>query len=183
MANHFTTKVHCKKYVKAFLELNCGTPADLSFLPEIKSEFTRCLSKKPSHREKSEIANWPDTISIIIPHDDFYRYGWEINREKEMDFNRMVEQRVKFFMRQYVGHNHSLGIPVAVCIREFQDRFGFAEPIWPFESIKKDFDRNGKVPELKTVKELRNEINKILLDNLSDLGTISRKLKKEQVYE
>jgi hypothetical protein len=118
-------------------------------------------------------------VTVIIPPDMFYRYGWEMNKENILDFNRKVEMKAKFFARQYISVNKSLGFPVANCIREFQESFGFHETLWSYESIKKDFDRHGKVPELKTIRQLRVELNRILLDNLSDLGTISKKLIKE----
>jgi hypothetical protein len=135
------------------------------------------------HRESSDVANWPETITVIIQSDVFYRHGWEMNKENILDFNRKVEQKAKYLMRQFVSVNSSLGVPVSICIREFQERFGFYEPVWSYESIKKDFDRHGSSPEMKTIKVLRVEINKILLDNLSELGTISKKLKKEFIYE
>lgn len=182
MTNHFTIKIHCKKYVKAYLENNCGTPADLRLLPDLLQELRRCLQKKPEHLEKAEIAKWEETVTIIIPPDMFYRYGWEMNRENILDFNRKVEQKTKFFMRNYIAFNSSLGIPVTTCVREFQEKFGFHEEIWSFESIKKDFSRNGHKVELKTIRLLRAEINKILLDNLSEIGTISIKLKQEYCY-
>ncbi len=179
MSNHFTIKIPCKAYVKAYLEINCGTPVDLTHLPDLLDEFRRGLSRKPEHRESTEAALCRDVVTIIIPNDMFYRYGWEMNRENILDFNRKIEMKVKFFMRQYVSVNKSFGVPVANCIREFQEGFGFTEPVWSYESIKKDFDRHGRVPELKIIRELKIEMNKILLDNLSDLGTISKKLKKD----
>jgi hypothetical protein len=182
MSNHFTIKIPCKKYVKAYLEINCGSPVNLHHLPDLLEEFRRGLARKPCHRETSELAVFRDTVTVIIPSDMFYRHGWELNKENILDFNRNVELKVKFFMRQYVAVNKSLGCPVSCCIREFQTEFGFFEPVWSYESIKKDFDRHGSVPELKIIRELRAELNKLLLDNLSELGTISRKLKKEHVY-
>lgn len=179
MNNHFSIEIPCKKYVKAYLEINCGTPVNLQHLPAVMEEFRRALCRKPEHRESAPVAEYKDKVKVIVPSDMFYRYGWEMNRENELDFNRKVEQQAKYFMRQYVSVNSSIGVPVAICIREFQEKFGFHEPIWSYESIKKDFDRHGKVPEMKTLRDLRAEINKILLDNLSELGTVSKKLKKE----
>jgi hypothetical protein len=182
MSNQFTIKVPCKKYVKAYLEINCGTPVNLQHLPDLLDEFRRGLARKPCHRETSDLAVFKDLVTVIIPPDMFYRYGWELNKENVLDFNRKVEMKVKFFMRQYVIVNKSLGTPVANCIREFQEGFGFTEQVWSYESIKKDFDRHGCGPQMKIIRELKVEMNKILLDNLSDLGTISKKLKKEYVY-
>jgi hypothetical protein len=182
MSNHFTIKIPCKTYVKAYLENNCGTPANLQHLPDLLEEFRRGLSRKPEHLECKKLAVHEQSVTIIIPPDMFYRHGWEMNKENIHDFNQMVEMKVKFFMRQYIAVNSSLGIPIATCIREFQERFGFPDPIWAYDSIKKDFDRNGTLLMLKTIKELKSEIDKIILGNLSDLGTISKKLKKEYVY-
>lgn len=182
MQSNFTIRIPCKPYVKAYLETNCGTPVNLQHLPDMLEEFRRALSRKPEHRESMELPACRETVSVIIPPDMFYRYGWEMNKENILDFNRKVEMKVKFFMRQYVAVNNSFGVPVANCIREFQEGFGYTEPVWSYESIKKDFDRHGRVPELKIIKGLKIEMNKILLDNLSELGTISKKLKKEYVY-
>lgn len=179
MQDHFTIKIHCKKYVKAYLESNCGSPVDLRHLPDLLQDLRYCLAKKPGRREKAKVAEWSDTVTIIIPTYYFYRYGWEFNKENELNFNRTVERRVKFLMRQYVALNHTLSLPVSACIREFQERFGFYEPIWGFESIKKDFVRNGHTIDLQKIRLLRTEMNKIFLTNLSDLGTISKKFKNE----
>ena len=178
---NFTIKIPCKTYVKAYLETNCGTPVNLQHLPDLLEEFRRGLARKPEHRESADLAACRELVTIIIPPDMFYRYGWEMNKENILDFNRKIEMKVKSFMRLHVAFNSSLGTPVANCIREFQEIFGFPEPVWSYESIKKDFDRHGHIPKLKTMKELKSEMNKILLDNLSDLGTISKKLKKEYV--
>lgn len=183
MHNHFTIKIPCKKYVKAYLENNCGTPVNLQHLPDLMEELRRGLSRKPAHREAADLAICTENVTIIIPSDMFYRYGWELNKENILDFNRNVEMKVKSFMRLYISLNNSLGNPVANCIREFQDVYGFPEPIWSFDSIKKDFDRHGKkASHMKSIKELKVEMNKILLDNLSELGTVSKKLKKENIY-
>jgi hypothetical protein len=179
MADNFTIEIHCKKYVKAYLEMNCGIPADLRHMPDLLQELRSGLMNKPRHRERAEVMKWTDTVKVIIPPDYFYRHGWEMNKENELDFNKVVEQKIKFNMRQYVALNHALGFPVAVCIREFQEQFGFYEHIWSYESIKKDFYRNGKTVHLKTLRSLKEEIHKILLANLSEMGTYSKKLLKE----
>lgn len=179
----FTITVPCKSYVKAFLESNCGSPVDLVHLPEVQGVFRLCLRTKPRHHESKAIGNYSAKVEISIPEDDFYRLGWEMNKENVVEFNKKVERQAKFFMRQYVIVNHAFRIPVATCIREFQDKYGFHEQIWSYEAIKKDFDRHAENTDLRSLREIRAEINKILLENLSDLGTISQKFKKEMSYE
>jgi hypothetical protein len=102
-----------------------------------------------------------------------------MNKENILDFNHTVELKVKFFMRQYIAINNGLGTPLATCVKEFQNSFGFTEDIWTWDSIRKDFERNGEKCKTKTIKELRIELNRILMDNLSKHGVISKRLKKE----
>jgi hypothetical protein len=178
---HFTIEVPCKRYVKAYIENNCGNPANLLLWPELLREFRRCLKNKPWRREGDKVAKYTESVTVIILHDDFYRLGWEMNTENILNFNRFVEIRIKIMMRQYVALNHALGIPMSECIRIFQDEFGFPEHVWSFEAIKKDFTRNGKLVSFKPIKDLKIEIRKIFLANLSELGTVSPKLKKELI--
>jgi hypothetical protein len=182
MANHFTVKIQCKKYVKTYLEINCGTPAHLKHLPDLFEMFRVGLNKTTSLTDSLNERAYSDEVTIIIPPDWFYRYGFELSKKTVIEINKEVEFKVKYLMRQYVGLNSSLGISVAACIREFQDKFGFYESIWSFESIKKEFYRHGKKMEIKTLQKLKLEINNILLTNLSDLGTISQKQIKHSQY-
>ena len=156
---------------------------DLRHLPDLQKKFIACLAKKPYHREKAPLANYLDIATIIIPPDSFYRHGWELNKENILDFNKDVELKVKYMMRQYVAVNQALGAPISNSIKAFQDKFGFSETVWPYDSIKKDFDRHGTRVQLRNIKRLKEEIHNIFLDNLSDLGTVSKKLAKENIYE
>jgi len=61
----------------------------------------------------------------------------------------------------------------------FQENFGYSEEIWSYDSIKKDFFRNGPQQKVNFMSEITKKTNHIILGNLSDLGTISRKLLKD----
>lgn len=182
MSNRFTIEIPCKKYVKAYLETNCGTPVNLKHLPDLSEDLRLCLIRKPRHLESKKVADYDDKVDVMIPEDWFYRYGWEMNKENVLDFNRKVEQKVKFLMRQYIALNYTLGISVSDCIRGFQEEYGISELHWPYQSIRKDFYRNG-VKRVKEIKQITTELNKIFLENLSQHGTISRKFKKEVCNE
>ena len=163
MPNNFTIRITCKKYVKTYLETNCGIPVNLQLLPDLLQVFTICLDKKPGHRESAEVFKYTESVTVIIPPDVFYRCGWEVNIENILDFNRKVEHNVKFFMRQYISLNHSLGVSIAVCIKEFQERFDFPDPEWACARIKEDFYRNGKTSRI-TITNLKKEWHTNVLD-------------------
>jgi hypothetical protein len=183
MANdHFIIEIPCKPYVKAYIEFNCGVPADLFQLPLLICELKRGLKRKNSHREEETLSRCTDIVKVIIPNDLFYRCGWEMNKESQMDFNRIAEMQVKFMMRQYISLNHAMGATFTESIRSFQEQFGFSDTVWSFDSIKKDFYRNGGEVKYRTVKILREEMNNIFMAEMSRLGTIGRRFKKQNVY-
>ena len=82
-------------------------------------------------------------------------------------------------MRTYIGVNISLGVPINKSILKFQNRFVFDEEVWRYEAIKKDIYRNGKVELIDFNNEIFKKIEKIVLRNLYDLGTLSQQAIKE----
>lgn len=173
MAEQFTIKIPCKKYVKAYLESNCGKPINLKHLPEFNEDFRKMLSKETYKDETYPNTFFTDTMEIVITSDWFFRYGFSMSKRNILDFNIKVEHRIKATMRNFVLLNSSLGYPIAQCIREFQDRFNLPEPVWSFESIKKEYDRNGTKVKIKTIKVLREELNKILVNDLTNSGSLN----------
>ena len=180
VANNFTVTIQAKPYVKAYLENNCGVPVNLKNIPELQAEFIRCLSKKTMRRETAPVASWYDRVTIIIPPDAFYRYGWELNKTNIAYFNKFVEQKVKFLMRNYVAMHCVLGVKVAESIRDFQEQYNLPETVWPYESIKKDYDRHSRGMEFKPIIDFKQKLREIFMSNLSDLGTFGRKQKLTQ---
>ena len=77
MDHCFTVEIKCKPYVKRFLQINFGEPADLKSHPHLQSLIRRSL-KKPNkrwdykHIPESQVAY--ESIEILISQDDFYRY-------------------------------------------------------------------------------------------------------------
>jgi hypothetical protein len=181
----FTVSIPVKPYVKRFIEINYGMPADFTEDPHIHKFFQELLRKPDSSYDKK----YPDTIctyttetEVLISEHDFYRYGWELTKTNIVAFGRRFEDRAKAMMRSIIGVNIGLGLPINKSIEKFQDRFQFHEDIWKYEAIKKDFYRNGQVELVDFDNEIFRKIEKIILRNLYDLGTISNKAKKHYEY-
>lgn len=180
MANQFTVTIPAKSYVKAYLENTCGVPVNLRCLPEIQSELLRALERKTTRYENKDLYHYTEEVTIVISGDNFYRYGWEMNKTQVGEFNRYVERKIKTIMRSYVAMHKMVGIPTATSIRDFQEKFNLHEQVWPFESIKKDFNRHFIMIEHKPANDLKQKISEIILENLSVLGTVGRKQKYEK---
>lgn len=178
----FTLQLQTKPYVNHFLVSNFGNPANLSSDKQLYNLFRRCL-KKPSGRFNSKYQNlsllrYSTQSQIIISEDDFYRYGWEMTKTDTVYFGRELENRVKFLMRNIVSM-YSAFMPQKNAILLFQENFGYTEEIWSYDSIKKDYFRNGPAQHLNFLKEITKKTEHIILGNLSALGTISHKLVKD----
>ncbi|MCX6231116.1 MAG: hypothetical protein NTZ33_06190 [Bacteroidetes bacterium] len=168
-----------KPYVKRFLELNFGDPVDLKKDKKLYNYFRRCLTKPRLTYDKTrcaEISNYyNENAGIVISEDDFYRYGWELSKTDVVAFGREIEANAKFFMKNIVSFYCS-HMEFSRSVRYFQEKYGFTEDIWQYDSIVKDFQRNGLKFKVEFSKEITEKIEKIILLNLSDKRTISTKM-------
>lgn len=154
--DHFTLTIPCKYYIGAYLENNCGIPADLSVFPELLIDFRKRLDKTPElHTPSSTIAE-PSTVTIIIPNDDFYRYGYSMSKKNIHEFLYRIEKKLKFISRQYITLGIIMGNSMTSTIRSFQEEYCLSETVWAFETIKKDYDRNAQKSEFNR-KSLKGE--------------------------
>ncbi len=168
-----------KPYVKRFLELNYGDPVDLKNDKKLYKLFRRCLIKPQityDNTRCAEISNYyNENVNIIISEDDFYRYGWELSKTDIVAFGREIESNVKFFMKNIVSY-YTSHMDFSKAINIFQEKYGFTEDIWSYESIKKEFQRNGLKMKIEFKTEITEKIEKIILLNLSEKGTISTQM-------
>ncbi len=183
MPEIYTVNIRVKSYVKQYLINNCGNPCDLTLLPDINKVFLQYLTKPLFSRESLPVSSYNEDICITISDWVFYRYGWEVTKSGQQDFNVRMEKRLKFIMRNWIAHRTAIGFTIADAIRTFQEKFNFPEDVWSYEAIKKDLQRNTDCERSKSVenflKELDLEMQQKFVNNLSDTGTISLKWKNE----
>ena len=139
------------------------------------------MRKPDTSRDKQYEAfcTYTEVVEVVISEHDFYRYGWELTKTNIVAFGKYYEDRAKMLMRNVVGVNHGLGIPINKSIERFQERFKFDEDVWRYEAIKKDFYRNGQVEVVDFENEIFFFFEKIVLRSLYDLGTVSKQLYKQ----
>lgn len=180
MSNYFYIIFPCKPYVKQFIIHNFGEPADFGTHKTLFDDFIRAI-KKPNTRFDYRddyvlsVKNYKSKIDLVISEDLFYRHGWMLSVTDIIALNRKLESLVKCFMQQMVGVSVANGMPIKNSIEDFQERFDYPEEVWAYESIKKDFQRNGQ----RIARSYQNEIIKInqrlFMEQLSRTGTIVQK--------
>lgn len=163
------------------MELNYGnpisfhsSPADYSLLRELLRDSRRYDSKYPEF-----LCTYSDYVTVLLSERDFYRHGWDLTKTNIIRFGSHFELKVKTMMRSFVGVYHGLGLPIYVAINKFQERFYFDEEVWPYQSIKKDFYRNGTRSNVDFDNVIFSKIEKIVVTNLYRQGTISHTFLKD----
>lgn len=146
-AARFKVTIPCKPYVRRYVELLYGQPADLRECQDLYKLFRNAMQKPSTRRnnqyENQSLSTYSSFIEIYISQDDFYRYGWEMSLTNVVSFNKTIESTVKAFMLLSVAVYHSMGLSYHESIKRFQENFNMGEIHWPFESIKKYFYRNA----------------------------------------
>ena len=182
MPEKFVVTLPVKPYVKRFIEINYGFPANFTSSPDV-NRFFLSLLKKPDNsldkRYSEQMFNYTALMEVSISQHDFYHYGWELTRTDIIAFGKYFEEKTKFMMRSFVGVYVAAGMPIFKSINLFQERFLFDDVHWDYQTIKKDFYRNGTNAKIDFGKEIFGKIDEILLRNLYTLGTISKKAKTE----
>lgn len=182
LSSRFTVSIPVKPYVKRFLDINFGLPVDFTQNAHSHKHFQSLFKNPNTSQDKKypdHICTYTEIVEVVISEHDFYRYGWELTKTNTIAFGKYYEERAKAMMRTYIGVNISLGVPINKSILKFQNRFVFEEEVWHYEAIKKDIYRNGKVELIDFNDEIFRKIEKIVLRNLYDLGTLSHQAIKE----
>jgi hypothetical protein len=170
MPEKFVVTIPVKPYVKRFVELNYGLPADFTAHPAIHKELRRCLRKPDTQYDRkleNRMSTYSATIDLLISQDDFYRYGWEFSRTDVVMFGKNFECLIKSQMHATVTIYRGIGLTTKDSILNFQKHFSMEEEYWPFDSIKKEYYRKKAVAEIDFFPEIINKINHLFLMALS----------------
>ena len=181
-APKFFVHIQVKPYVRRFLEMNFGYPVCFTEDPSSHKFIQNLLSKPNTSRDKQypeQICTYTELVEVVISEHDFYRYGWELTKTDTVAFGKYFEEKAKILMRSVVGVYSGVGLPLKNSITKFQDRFGFDEDTWSYQTIKKDFYRNGSVEVVDFDNEIFMKIEKIIMRNLYSLGTVSKTMIKQ----
>lgn len=168
--NQTTIMIPVKPYVKRYLEINFGDPVDFSCNKYYQSHLRKMLIR-PLYRDENKysdkMSRYSTFVRAIISLDDIERYGCEITKSDVVRFNNLFTFQVKFLMRTMVGFRVAMGISPKDAILKFQERYSFGEDVWPYESIVKDFYRNGTPFRIEYEDEIYQKFERIFLAKLS----------------
>ena len=191
MKSEKTITIPCKPYVKRFLNQNYGDPVNLYSVPNSFCYMFRAFLRKPvdfepdrivkqrgrpqvKSRHTFSVSSYNVPVEFLISEYDFYNYGFLMIPLHMQALNTSFEQSAKLFMRTCVMIDSVMTGNLAFSIRRFQDRYEYPDEVWNYDTIKKDIDRNSTRILIDFDIEIYDKIQKILLHNLSVLGTLTK---------
>jgi hypothetical protein len=138
------------------------------------------MLKKPNfdneQKYKNELSFHTHAVDVVISDRDFYRHGWELSKTDIISFGKYFEYKAKLLMRAIVSNYISFGIAKNVAIIKFQNNFMMEEEYWPFESIKKDFQRYENSNNIDCHNYAFHHLDRLVLLNLSNAGFITNSI-------
>lgn len=171
MAEPYTIGISLKSYVARHVMNEFGDPADL-YCKEGKylMDYIKTCLKRPKtfNDSKIDLNNLSVETRFVISQHDFYSCGWDVSKTHMLMINNRIEGTVKFLSRNYITIMKSFGIPINVAIRNFQREYDLPEEVFPYDTIYKDFERNGNYQKDNNIERHIKNIRKILVTNLSE---------------
>lgn len=170
MSDKFVVTIPVKPYVKRFVELNYGLPADFTNFPDLYKEVQIRLRKPETQYDRkleTKLCTYSETLEIVISQDLFYRHGWEFSRTDIVSFGKIFENTLKSKMHTAVTVYRGIGVSTKDSILRFQDNYRMEEEYWPFDSIKKEYSRKRPDIELDFFTEIISQIDHLLMLALS----------------
>lgn len=184
--HRYVVWVHVTPYVCRYLVDNFGVPcSEIKNLiridgdPQMAAFFNPKLTKS-MHRYDIRLRNGVGyrtaRVAIEISAARFTRSGWALSPSDESAFARMLELRCHGILLTFLSAHYMISGDASASIRAFYRVFHQTEETWPYDSIRKIWNRNVSVERKHTIKTaLEREITEKVLVQLSTYGTIAQK--------
>lgn len=179
--------VHVAPYVCRYLVDNYGVEdpdiknlVNISGDPGLMAFFTPRMVKS-SHRydkrmEARKYGYRSAKVAIEVSASSFARNGWALSATDEAALAKLLELRCKGILISFLTAHYMISGDAAASIRAFYRTFHQTEETWPYDSIRKIWNRNVSTTSKKTIKtQLEREIIEKIVVQLSTYGTITEK--------
>ncbi len=186
--NRYIVWIHVAPYVCRYLVDNFGvSDPEVRNLVDIRADaqlmaFFSPRLVKASHRYDRKKNGAPSRhyrtvkVGLLISADQFTRSGWALSPTDEDALAKLLEKRCHGILMAFLAGYYMLTGDLAASIRAFYRRFHQTEDTWPYDSIRKIWNRTFTPAEKMSLKDDKIEhfVEKFLV-KLSQFGTISKK--------
>lgn len=178
--------VHVAPYVCRYLVDNFGVQdpefknlVNIDNDPALMAFFTPKLVKQSQRYDRrlgdKKCGYRTARVAIEVSASKFARNGWALSPTDEASFARLLELRCQGMLLTFLSAHYMISGDAAVSIRTFYRVFHQDEETWPYDSIRKIWNRNVSKEQKTTIKsKLDREIIEKILVQLSSFGTIAQ---------
>lgn len=169
----FVVWLPCKPYVRQYLINNYigdgeDDVVDLRKNSYLHNDFVSRLTKDGRWEKKySNLYRYKTMVAVRISRDEFYRYGFSLANSEVVSFGLILERNIKNKMFLYVDLAVGMGMQISVAIRRFQKNHGFDEDSWPYETIRRIYNRHSRDARLNQSMSIYDFIDKNIMGKLS----------------
>lgn len=136
-----TVTFYCKPYVKHWLEWQFGKQVELPRRSNLLKLVLNCLSKKYFRSGEYDLKQYPAKVEITVSQHDLTIYGNCISLQLQHNLNNLFESEIKTYLHTYIYAHKLRGVTIGKAILLFQTQFGFADEIFPAETIRTAYFR------------------------------------------
>lgn len=157
--------------VKNLIDIRRDAALMAFFTPRLTKSlhtYDRRLSERTAYAYRTA------RVGIEISASQFSRSGWALSPTDEAALAKMLELRLHGILLAFLQAHYMISGDTAESIRAFYRTFHQTEETWPYDSIRKIWNRNVTNSQKKTLKHrLETEITEKILLQMSNYGTIS----------
>lgn len=185
--DRYVVWIYVKPYVRKYLLQNFRVfdsrwkeLVNLSSDREL-STYVDISLKKPSHRYDNRVEGKMKRcrIALEISKDSFYRYGWALSPTDENRLNKLLEYRCQVIAKTFLSTQYMWTGNLADAIRLMYRTYGWTSEDWDEDTIRKMWFRDKNLPKISVCDEIFKKKTRFLLEQMSNLGTITLQGKKE----
>ena len=139
------TELPAKRYVKRYLEVNYGTPAEINNRSFIGKFFYMLVEDSSQENDKKiKLTGYKDMVTLKLTTRCFFRKGCILTPTNIVLFNSFVEDVIKSGLEHFMLGAVKVGKKKkAESYYGFMDLMSMSETDFPYETIKKHVDRKG----------------------------------------
>ena len=138
-----TVTLHCKKYVKAYLENKYAKDGvvKLDRRTLLHDLFLNAVGKKYHPTSDFNKKLYDAEVEISIRHNDLSQHGVSLKPSNQHHFNKIIEEKIKNEMFITITCCRFQGMPPGQAYYHTQRAFGFTDETFPLDSFKTVFYR------------------------------------------
>ena len=139
--NPVTVEIHCKPYIRHWLQRQYGNTVVFPPRSEERLHFVNSLCKtfRPSADYNKTL--YPDSVRVAVSQDDITTHGHSISIKMQQHINRYLQHRMELELFMFVVAQRMKGHSINAAVRDYLALHQFTPDLLSFDAAEKKYDR------------------------------------------